>query len=151
MTAVPNEPGFHATPQRLHWDPVRFRAVSTEPVSIEIEPPGTTPLPDPGQWATQIARASVECLLGLRPVQQLVRWLAPPVFDSLTARVGVTARRKYLDGPHAVRARTANISEVDERTCEASCTVFDGERFRACALRMREHRGRWLVVVLEIG
>ncbi|MDN5559319.1 MAG: Rv3235 family protein [Ruaniaceae bacterium] len=151
MTTNPQGPAFQSAAQRLHWDPVRFRAISTQPMEVEFELPRTSPLPEPGPWATQAARACVECLLGMRPSHQLMRWLAPPVFDSLTARVGVAARRKYLDGPHAVRARTAWISEVNERTCEASCTVFDGERFRACALRMREHRGRWLVVALEIG
>lgn len=151
MSALQNADAFQHAPQRLHWDPVRFRAVSTRPVAIECEIPPAGDPPEAAAWATQAARASVECLLGLRPSHQLVRWLAPPVYDALVSRVAVTARKKYLARPYTVRVREAIVSEIDARTREASCTVFDGERFRACAMRLREHRGRWLIVALEIG
>lgn len=150
MSRLPTSADFRPTPQRLHWDPVRFRAVSMQPVTIDHDLQPMPPLPDPHSWATQIARASVEGLLGQRPVHQLVRWLAPPVFEALSRRVRA-ATRQHVVRLHAVRVRQAIVSPVDDRIQEASCTVFDGERFRACAMRLREHRGRWLVVAIEIG
>lgn len=36
-------------------------------------------------------------------------------------------------------------------TFEAACTVHDGQRYRAAALRVIDHRGRWKVVSLEVG
>lgn len=149
MTAVRTTDAFQPTPQRLHWDPVSFRAVTTDPVFLEAHQPLPDKLPDAGEWATNLTRAAVECLHGLRPAHQLARWLAPPVFEALTDRIATAPRENR--GAHMVRVRHAIVSDVDDRTREASCTVFDGVRFRACAMRLREHKGRWLVVALEIG
>lgn len=150
MTALRHD-AFQPTAQRLHWDPVRFRAISIDPIHAEPQPAPPQDLPEAGTWASQLARASIECLLGLRPTHQLTRWLAPPVHEALVSRTTANAHTPRPRGGHTVRVRQAIVSEVDDRTREVSCTVFDGSRFRACAMRMREHRGRWLVVALEIG
>lgn len=144
--------GFHATPQRLHWDPVRFRANTVEHGrAFELEHRTEPDLPDASAWATTIARASLECLVGARPLHQLTRWLAPAVFEALSHRVNHAARLRRLPASFNIRARKAHVFHVDDRTCEATCTLFDGARFRACALRLKEHHGRWLVVALEMG
>lgn len=151
MSALRQADAFQPVAQRLHWDPVRFRAVSLEPIYAEPQPVRIPELPEAGPWVERMARACVECLLGLRPTHQLIRWLAPGVFEALAARVSANAQQAKPKGIQAIRAREANIYEVDDRTREANCTVFDGTRFRACAMRVREHRGRWLIVALEIG
>ena len=85
------------------WDPVRFRAsdaVASRAAAHdlprgEVNPiPGLAvkPLPDPSQWAAAVTQSAVEGLLGLRPVNQLSRWLAGPVYDQLTRRAGLALR-----------------------------------------------------------
>jgi len=102
--------------------------------------------------ARMLALASVESLVGRRPVAQLARWLTPGVFDALSARATVSAR---VLGPRAgargVTVRQVTTCRVDERVVEASAVVDDGLRVRALALRLEAHRRSWRVTALEIG
>lgn len=144
------------------WDPVRFRAVGVTPSAAaahqrraaEARPlPGTVaqPLPEPRQWAAAIARSAVEALLGIRPANQLSRWLASPVFVTLSRRAGLAERVAGPRNSARVRVRSVHSEAVDEFTHEASVTLHDGTRFRAAAVRLEQYHGRWLVTALEIG
>lgn len=140
-----------------HWDPVRF--CSTEPpasplVKAETAPlPGAPekPLPDPAQWAAAVAQSAVEALLGIRPVTQLSRWLATPVYQALSRRAGLALRVCGPARTPGVRIRSVTPFPVDDTRVEASVTLHDGRRFRAAALRLERFHGRWLVTALEIG
>jgi len=112
---------------------------------------GPRPLPDAAQWSAAVAQTAVEGLLGLRPINQLSRWLATPVFQALARRAGLAQRVAGQARTSSVRIRSVVLSDVDDSRKEASVTLHDGTRFRAAALRVELHRGRWLVTALEIG
>lgn len=144
------------------WDPVRFRAsdaVASRAAAHdlprgEVNPiPGLAvkPLPDPSQWAAAVTQSAVEGLLGLRPVNQLSRWLAGPVYDQLTRRAGLALRVCGPSRSPGVRIRSVVVSPVDDVSREVSVTLHDGTRFRAAAMRLERYHGRWLVTALEIG
>ncbi|MDO8108595.1 Rv3235 family protein [Isoptericola sp. b441] len=110
------------------------------------DPTTRTRLPDPAPIAGAIVLAAVEALSGTRPVAQLARWLAPEVFDQLSARVAGAP-------PHRRRAtvRSTRVYRVSPRAAEACVVVHDGARVRAAALRLQVHRRRWRATVLQIG
>jgi len=151
-TRPPAGPGRGAAPR---WDPVRFRSATREAPAQESPPaPAQAPapaLPEPGQWAAVITQAAIEALLGVRPVQQLSRWLATPVYQALARRAGLAQRVGGTATSARVRVRSVRVSAVDDARTEACVTVHDGRRVRAAALRIELFRGRWLVTALEIG
>ncbi|MCR6647975.1 MAG: Rv3235 family protein [Cellulomonas sp.] len=99
-----------------------------------------------------LALASIESLVGRRPVAQLARWLTPGVYDALHARATASARvLGPRTGGRAVVVRNVRTCRLDERVVEASAVVDDGIRVRALALRLEAHRQSWRVTALEIG
>ena len=116
----------------------------------------TPPLEDPTGLCCAVARAAMESLRGIRPLSQLVRSVSPEVFDALHARYQVREQARSRPGAPAVsqsraRVRAARVVRLGPEAAEASVVVDDADRVRAAALRVEEHRGRWWVVVLEIG
>lgn len=113
-------------------------------------------LDDPTGLCCAVARAAMESLRGVRPLSQLVRSVSPEVFDALHARYQVREQARTRPGAPPVsqsraRVRAARIIRLSPDAAEASVVVDDADRVRAAALRVEEHRGRWWVVVLEIG
>ena len=114
------------------------------------------PLDDPTGLCCAVARAAMESLRGVRPLSQLVRSVSPEVFDALHARYQVREQARSRPGAPPVsqsraRVRAARIIRLGPSAAEASVVIDDADRVRAAALRVEEHRGRWRVVVLEIG
>ena len=114
------------------------------------------PLDDPTGLCCAVARAALESLRGIRPLSQLVRSVSPEVFDALHARYQVREQARTRPGAPPVsqsraRVRAARIIRLGPAVAEASVVVDDADRVRAAALRVEEHRGRWWVVVLELG
>ncbi|HZK05416.1 MAG TPA: Rv3235 family protein [Actinomycetaceae bacterium] len=142
------------------WDPVAFRMSGTtlrsaaERKAEAVSWTGNTGrgLNPPEEWGAAVARTAIECLLGFRPVQQLVRWLDEPVYEALVRRVGLSMREGTGKGPRCItRVRSKHVQRVDEHTSEVSVVLHDGERCRCAALRLERYHGRWLVTALEIG
>ncbi len=151
------------------WDPVAFRM---EPGTQRSETERTAeaaswshnlaggraggslakdePLPPPAQWGAALARTAVEVLLGVRPPQQLVRWLDEPVYRALSRRASLTARTVGLVKRPAV-VKSAHATRLNEHTAEVAVVLQDGSRHRAAALRLECYHGRWLATALEIG
>ena len=121
--------------------------------------PATGPVPtldDPTGLCCAVARAAMESLRGIRPLSQLVRSVSPEVLDALHARYQVREQARNRAGAPPVsqswaRVRAARIIRLGPTTAEATVVIEDADRVRAAALRVEEHRGRWWVVVLEIG
>lgn len=125
--------------------------IASQPDYLDVfSPSGARDLPRADRWTAAVAAASVECLLGSRPVSQLARLLAPTVYDALAARIPFTNRLRGKAHP-AVRPIATHVYPVAPGVFEGSCTVHDGERYRAAAMRVIDHRGRWKVVSLEVG
>lgn len=121
-------------------------------------------LGDPTKLSCKIVRSAVEAFHGVRPIHQLLEWVSPEVYETLSARAQVHASRKVRQRKLAVpgskvpvqtqasskiiRTRVVRVSAL---AAEATVIIHDGVRVRAAALRMEEHRGRWQVTALEIG
>lgn len=116
-----------------------------------IPVPGRTAAPtDPTALCCSITQAAVESLRGVRPVSQLVQWLAPEVYEALLNRSRIT----LAAGPRSTRPariRRARVHRVSERAAEATVVVEDLDRVRAAALRLEHHRGAWRVVAFVLG
>lgn len=120
-------------------------------------------LPNPTRTACSIVNAAIEACNGTRPLHQLLGWVSPEVYEALSARAQVLTQREQPRNSHRtpdrltalgrttnriIRARVIRISHL---AAEATVIIDDGNRVRAAALRLEEHRGRWQVTVLEIG
>ncbi|MCR6690488.1 Rv3235 family protein [Cellulomonas sp.] len=156
--AVQPRPSSSGAPAPAHTLRTRIavlRAADRAPVEAALrddEPVSAPPDGDPRVLARTLALASVEALVGRRPVAQLARWLAPGVFDLLQARAHVTVR---AIGPRAsgrgVAVRTVRTCRIEPCVVEATAVVDDGVRVRAVAMRLEVHRRAWRVTALEIG
>lgn len=121
-------------------DPVRFQRASQ--------------LPNPTRLACAITNAAIEAFQGVRPVHQLLQWVSPDVYETLSARAQVHAswrpsqEERLQTTTRVLRCRVMRVSPI---AAEAAVVIHDGNRVRAAALRLEEHRGRWQVRALEIG
>ncbi len=158
----------HQTPEQ------RTAALLEEAVFALVEGP-TDPvrlqraaqLGNPTKLCCVIVNAALESLLGIRPMHQLIDWVTPEVYEQLTARAQVRATRRPIPGsrtPGSAGGRagagtpqkrtqiiTTRVVRVSAVAAEATVIIHDGNRPRAAALRVEEHRGRWRVCALEIG
>lgn len=113
--------------------------------------PGRSAAPtDPTALCCSITQAAVEALRGIRPMTQLVQWLAPEVYETLLTRSRITVAAGATSSRPA-RIRRARVHRVSERAAEATVIVDDLERVRAAALRLEHHRGAWRVVAFVLG
>lgn len=107
-------------------------------------------LPDPGPWARQMIRAALEVINGVRPADQLNRWVTPEIRDRI-ARRGVLARRRRARPRHPSTVRTALTCMPADGVVEISAVVAHAGRVRAVAVRMVGVDHRWLITVFEVG
>jgi Family of unknown function (DUF6459) len=114
---------------------------------------------DAQRWALSFGQASVEAVLGDRPVSQLLRWTTPAVYRELAHRARVisnaTLRQASGHGQRrpAVRphVRQARLCFVNAGVAEVALTVQYGPRVRALAARIELQDGRWICTVLEFS
>ncbi|RIQ16371.1 Rv3235 family protein [Jiangella rhizosphaerae] len=107
---------------------------------------GPDELPDPRRWTARLARSALECLHGRRPVQQLVRWTAEPVYRDLTRRA-VAQEAASAERP---RIRALRVCRVTPSVAEASVVVQLGPTTRAVVLRLEADDGRWLCTAFDL-
>lgn len=141
--------------------PREFSHASAGPVPPRddsgVRPPAE--LGDPTALCCAVAHAAIESLRGIRPLAQLARSVSPEIFDALHARAQVRAAARRRSGALPAgqerqlrsRVRRARVVRIAHDVAEATVVVDDVDRVRAAAVRVEEHRGRWRVVVLEIG
>lgn len=107
--------------------------------------------------ARMVCQATAEVLVGLRQPQQLNQWLDTDVLFKITQRAGVMARyRKALNQgsrrrPPRLQFLSLRAEPVRRGAWEVSVVFADGNRARACAMRLQAHRKRWRVSALELG
>ncbi|BDZ42914.1 hypothetical protein GCM10025865_22130 [Paraoerskovia sediminicola] len=112
---------------------------------------GGTVLTDPTATCCAVARTALEVLRGERPVGQLVRWLSPGTLEVLGRRARLTAASGPGVQHRPITVRRARTVRLGPAAAESTVVLEDGDRVRAAALRVEEHRGSWRVVALEIG
>lgn len=107
-------------------------------------------LPDPEPFVARLAQAFVEVFAGIRAPQQVVRWTTPAVYDVLSRRAFVAARRPRTVHRPAV-VRTVRIQEPTSGVIEACAVVVHHDRVSALALRLAGLDRRWVVTELSVG
>ncbi|MCZ2402782.1 hypothetical protein IV498_06170 [Paenarthrobacter sp. Z7-10] len=100
----------------------------------------------------------MEVLAGIRPVQQLARWLDPRSFDALQVRAALTRAAQAATSQGNVRqlhrnplVRSVHCCPVAPGVYESSLVVSEHSRARAVAMRLEKAGGVWKVTVLVIG
>lgn len=128
---------------------IDFRESGEDPV---FGPQATrrSELPEPGAWASHIIGAVLECTTGLRPVNQLARWLDTTPREMVARRYTLAQRRgtRPLGRSTVLRARAC---EPADGVAEVCLVVQHEGRVRAVAARLSGVDGRWLVTALQIG
>jgi len=109
-------------------------------------------LPEPAHWLRGVAIAVYEAATGARPATQVMRFVAPDVYDSIVRRSGRAARRGPLTR-RPVRLRRVRAAVVPGHTSvvEGCVVVDDHRRVRVMAVRLEGLDGRWLLTACEIG
>ena len=110
-----------------------------------------------------VALAALEVLGGVRPLQQMSRWLDPENYERMQLRTNLVrglrqnpeGRSRTAPDPQqlhrGVRIRSCRICPVSEGIYEAAVVALENNRARAVALRVQLRRGLWRVTALEIG
>lgn len=101
--------------------------------------------------ARSVTIGALEVLAGVRPLQQMARWLDPAEFERLQLRTNLVRGRSDLRLHRNVRVLRVRVCPVSEGIYEAAVAAAETSRVRAAALRLERRRGLWKVTVLEIG
>jgi hypothetical protein len=135
---------LHLVPQpRPRWQQLSLvlsPAEAPQPVATPSRDPQYVGMPDVDAWVRQLVVGLIEALAGVRPPQQLVRWLDPAVFQAVCAR-----SQSVPKGGNPVRPAISTVHAQSPRNgiVEATAVVRLGARFRAVTLRLRADEGRW--------
>lgn len=107
-------------------------------------------LPDPDTWARRLITTILEAMDGLRPSDQLSRWVAPDIRDRIFRR-GVQARQRRQRPGGPLQVRALRVCEPVDGVAEVAAVIAYRSRVRALAMHMSGVDGRWLITALEIG
>jgi hypothetical protein len=110
--------------------------------SFDPVPTDRAELEDPLPRAAMLARALIEAAAGVRPIDQLARWVTSDVLAILYTMVANRSAQ-----PCALRR--VLVSEPLPGVAEVTAIVLRGARTEAMALRMEGYDGRWLVTAWE--
>ena len=106
----------------------------------------------PSRTAAIVVTAASEVLAGLRPVDHLVRWTSPSLFEALARRAGLAARiLGRQTSPRRPRIRSVRTELTMSGACEATVLLEEGDRVRAAAARLELLRERWILTGLEMA
>lgn len=154
---LPRPPVFGTVPGQAPPVVPQQRPAEVRPLRPDPLPAGAnwTSSPDDDARVEAIARAvtigALEVLAGVRPLQQMVRWLDLAEFERLQLRANLVRGRSDLRLHRNVRVLRVRVCPVSEGIYEAAVAAAETGRVRAAALRLELRRGLWKVTVLEIG
>ena len=107
---------------------------------------------DASRTAAIVVTAASEVLAGLRPVDHLVRWTSPSLFEAIARRAGLAARILGRQAsPRRPRIRSVRTELTMSGACEATGLLEEGNRVRAAAARLELLRERWILTSLEMA
>ena len=104
--------------------------------------------------ARSVTVGALEVLAGVRPLQQMSRWLDLDEFERLQMRTNLERGRAAASGARArrnVRILRVRVCPVTEGIYEVAVVAAETSTVRAAALRLELRRGLWKVTALEIG
>jgi hypothetical protein len=116
--------------------------------------PVDDPLPDPGRWVSQLARAVAEVSVGERPPAQLNRWVSRTELAKLVARATYISRHPSARAQRGVArlrtVRSVRVCPVAPGIVETSAVLVGADRAQAIAIRLEATNGRWLATAIEM-
>ena len=131
------------------------------PVMVREEPPPPKPA---GNWTSpagedarieaisrSVTMGALEVLAGVRPLQQLARWMDFEEFERLQLRTNLARGRGQARLHRNVRILRVRVCPVSAGVYEVAVAAGETDRVRAVALRLEQRRGLWKVTALEIG
>lgn len=134
----------------------RRRAVATPGVRI-ARPPGPwnlqpdPALPDAGEWASGLALAVAQAILGQRPATQLTRWMAEEVLDSLGLRQRRRPPTAVGRSVTPVVLRSVRYQHPAAAVAEVAAHLSVGRASVAMAFRLEAFEERWVCTALDVG
>jgi hypothetical protein len=150
--------GPEQLPLALEWE-VSPGVPAVPPVPPDLRIVGSpdlqeAPLPDPGRWLSQLARAIAEVSVGERPPGQLTRWVSRTELAKLAARATYISRHPSARAQRGVsRSRTVRavrVCPVAPGIVETSAVLVGTDRAQAIAIRLEATAGRWLATAIEM-
>ncbi|WP_099331767.1 Rv3235 family protein [Actinomyces minihominis] len=97
-------------------------------------------MPDPADWAKHLSVAIVDVMGGRREARSIQRWMTPEVYNQIRA---VSQRTRWQGGSMPALAMTARACSVAPDSVEFAVTIWDQDRARAVAGRLKMVRTRW--------
>ncbi len=126
--------------------------------AIEFFDPQPTPreeLPDPTETIERLALIGCEIIAGIRPVEQIGRWVTEDVYRVLAERAIAARRARTQTGdtqrvaPHIMVGLT-HITEPRDGVVEGVSLVRIGRRTRAICVRLEGLDHRWRASALAL-
>jgi hypothetical protein len=145
-------------PLALEWE-VSPGVPAVPPVPPDLRIVGSpdlqdAPLPDPGRWVSQLARAIAEVSVGERPPGQLTRWVSRTELAKLAARATYISRHPSARAQRGVSrlrtVRAVRVCPVAPGIVETSAVLVGTDRAQAIAIRLEATAGRWLATAIEM-
>ncbi|CAM3966929.1 Rv3235 family protein [Helcobacillus massiliensis] len=137
--------------------------MSTAPISStpaarpshQLAPSGPFADPDSGERAvTAVARNALEVILGQRPLTSLDQIVDLEVRRRLHERarlIADVAAQRGVRTAARIRVGGVRFCAVTDTAVEANAVISDSHRSRMVVMRWELRRGRWKVVVLDVG
>ena len=111
------------------------------------QPTPTADLPDPEPLLRNLTIGLIECLAGVREVEQLARWMSQDAFLTVAQRVSLATRARSATSRAAVRPAYSIVSvrhmAPADGVVEACIVVSMPARTRVLAIRLEDTDRRW--------
>jgi len=126
--------------------------------ATEFFDPQPTPraaLPDPRETIERLALIGCEIIAGIRPVEQIGRWVTEDVYRvvaerSIAARRNRAARGQATKSPPLIIVGLTVVSEPRDGVVEGVSLVRFGQRTRAVCVRLEGLDRRWRASALAL-
>lgn len=122
---------------------------------FDAQPTPRSELPDPTETIERLALIGCEIIAGMRPVEQIGRWVTEDVYRVLAER-SIAARRARNSsndyrraGAHIIVGLTV-LSEPRDGVVEGVSLVRIGQRTRAVCVRLEGLDHRWRASALAL-
>ncbi len=138
----------------LHWDIDRdlsekARATIRQWLAPDpCRPVGECEIQNFNLWAIGLARGLIEVLCGTRPVEQMTRWLIPPLYAAVcAARTENIARGVARE---VCRPASWRICLISPQVVEMCVNVSGPVQRHVVGLRLEAFRRRWIVTAIDL-
>lgn len=122
---------------------------------FDSQPTPRAELPDPRETIERLALIGCEIIAGIRPVEQIGRWVTEDVYRvvaerSIAARRNRVARAETIKSAPLILVGLTVVSEPRDGAVEGVSLVRFGQRTRAVCVRLEGLDHRWRANALAL-